>query len=111
MDRTLKLYYKYCYIFIDNIVIFLDTFKDHDKYLGTVFFLFEEKSININLEKLFIGYPSVEFFDFYIDVFNIYFIEDRIQGFRQLEFPTTLKVLKTYLGVTGFLYSLILYYV
>ena len=111
IDWTLKLYYKYCRIFIDDVVIFSNIFKDHSKYLGTVFSLFEEKSININSEKSFIGYFSVELLGFYIDTFGIYFIEDCIQSFRQLEFPAILKALKTYLGAIGFLYSLILYYI
>jgi hypothetical protein len=110
MDQTLKLYRKYCYIFIDDMVIFSDIFKDYNKYLGTVFSLFEEKNININPEKSFIGYPSVELFGFYVDALGMHSTEDRIQGFRQLEFPATLKALETYLGAIGFLRSLIPYY-
>ena len=111
IDRTLKLYRKYCCAFIDDMVIFLDIFKDYNKYLETVFSLFEKKSININLEKSFINYLSVELFGFYVDALDIYFTEDCIQGFRQLEFLATLKALETYLGATGFLCSLIPYYV
>ena len=111
INRTLKLYRKYYYIFIDNIVIFSNIFKDYNRYLRTVFSLFEKKSININPKKSFINYLSVELFGFYIDTFNIHFTEDRIQGFRQLEFPAILKALETYLKATGFLYSLVPYYI
>ena len=58
----------------------------------------------------FIGYLFIEFLRFYIDVLKIYFIEDHIQGFRQLEFPVILKALETYLRATGFLHIMILYY-
>ncbi len=78
IDRTLKLYRKYYCVFIDDVVIFSNIFKDYSKYLGTVFSLFEEKSISINPEKSFIGYLSIEFFGFYVDVFGIHFIEDCI---------------------------------
>ncbi len=111
IDRTLKLHRKYCCTFIDDIIIFSNIFKDHSKYLRTVFSLFEEKSININPEKLFISYLSIELFNFYIDAFNIHSTEDRIQNFCQLKFLTILKVLKTYLRATNFLYFLILYYI
>ncbi len=60
------------------MVIFSDIFKDYGKYLGTVFSLFEKKNININPEKSFIGYFSVELLGFYIDAFSIYSTEDRI---------------------------------
>ena len=62
-------------------------------------------------EKSFIVYPSVELLGFYIDVLRMHSIEQRIQGFRGLEFPATLKVLETYLGVFDFFRSMILYYI
>ncbi len=111
IDKMLKLYRRYCRTFIDNIIIFSNTFKDHYKHLKTIFSLFEEKSININPEKLYIGYLFVELLSFYIDILSIYSIEDYIQSFRQLEFLTILKVLKTYLRAIGFLHSLIPYYI
>ncbi len=82
-----------------------------NKYLETVFSLFEEKNININLEKSFIDYLSVELLGFYIDTFDIHFTEDRIQSFCQLKFPAILKALKTYLEAIGSLRSLIPYYI
>src|SRR6266566_1452509 len=107
INRTLKLYCKYCCIFIDDVIIFSDIFKDYNRHLRTVFSLFEKKSININPEKLFIDYPSVELFGFYIDTFDIHSIKDRIQSFHQLEFPATLKALEIYLKAISFLHSLI----
>lgn len=91
--------------------MFSNIFKDHCKHLETIFSLFEEKSININPEKLYIGYPSIELLSFYIDALDIHSTEYYIQGFRQLEFPATLKALETYLRATGFLRSLIPYYI
>ncbi len=75
MDRILKLYCKYYRVFIDDIIIVSDIFKDHNRYLRIVFSLFEEKSININPEKSFIGYFFIKLFGFYIDIFNIYLLK------------------------------------
>ncbi len=74
----LKLHCKYYCIFIDNIIIFSDIFKDHGKHLKTVFSLFKEKNISINPEKSFISYSSVKLFGFYIDALSIYSTEDCI---------------------------------
>ncbi len=63
------------------------------------------------MEKFFIGYLFVEFLRFYIDILRIYFTEDCIQSFHQLEFPVILKGLKTYLKITDFLYIIIFYYI
>ena len=52
IDRTLKLHRKYYCIFIDNIIIFSDIFKNYNNYLKIIFSLFEKKNININPEKI-----------------------------------------------------------
>ncbi len=111
IDRTLKTYNDHCRAFIDDVVIFSDTFNDHIEYLEDIFSLFREKNININPEKSYIGYPIVELLRYYIDALGIYSTEDRTQDFRKLEFPFILKALKTYLRATGFLRSMIPYYV
>ncbi len=110
MDWTLKEHCKYCRIFIDDVTIFSDSFKDYIEHLNSVFSLFQEKNIGFNIKKSFIGYPSVELLGFYIDTLRMHSTEDRIQSFRQLEFPTTLKALETYLKATGFLRTMIPYY-
>jgi len=107
----LKEYREYCKVFIDDITIFSDFFKDYIEYLNFIFFLFQEKNIRFNTEKSFIGYSSVELLRFYIDMLKIYSTEDCIQDFYQLEFPATLKALETYLKAISFLYIIILYYV
>ncbi len=106
--RDLKHFYR---AFIDNIVIFLNIFEDHCQYLEEIFMLFWEKSVSINPEKSFIGYLSVELLGFYVDSLGLYIIEDRIQGFCDLEFPCILKDLECYLGTTRFLHPLIPYYI
>ncbi len=111
IDRILKKYCKYYRTFIDDITIFSDSFKDYIEYLNSIFSLFQEKNIGFNIKKSFIGYLFIELLGFYIDALRMYFIEDRIQSFRQLEFLTMLKVLKTYLETTGFLYIMIFYYI
>ncbi len=111
IDKMLKLYHRYCRTFINNVMIFSNIFKDYRKHLKTIFSLFKEKNININPEKLYIDYPSIELLNFYIDTLNIHSTEDHIQSFCQLKFLTTLKALKTYLRATSFLRSLISYYI
>src|SRR6266566_3072364 len=92
------------------MIIFSDIFNNHIKHLEDIFSLFREKNISINLEKSYIRYPTVELLRYYIDTLGIYSMEDQMQSFYKLEFPSTLKALKTYLGAIGFLCSIIPYY-
>ena len=77
INRTLKVYNNYYRTFIDNIIIFSNTFNNYIKYLEDIFSLFQEKNININPEKSYIGYQIVELLGYYIDVLEIYSIENR----------------------------------
>jgi len=74
----LKEYRKYYRVFIDDITIFSDSFKDYIEHLNSIFSLFQEKNMEFNIEKFFIGYPFVELLEFYIDTLNIHFIKDYI---------------------------------
>jgi hypothetical protein len=78
--------------------------------LENIFSLFRKKNISINPEKSYIEYPIVELLGYYIDILGIYSMEDRTQGFYELEFLSILKALEIYLGAIGFLYSIIPYY-
>ena len=111
INRTLKVHNDYYRTFIDNIVIFSDTFNNHIEYLKYIFSLFREKNISINLKKSYIRYPIVELLRYYIDVLKIYSIEDWMQSFYKLEFPFILKTLKIYLKTTSFLRFMIPYYI
>ncbi len=77
INRTLKTYSNHYRTFIDDIIIFLDTFSDYIEYLKNIFSLFREKNININFKKSYIGYPTVELLRYYIDVLRMYSTEDR----------------------------------
>lgn len=110
MDRTLKPHKHFCKAFIDDIVIFSDTFEDHVAHLRTIFNLFLKLGVSISPQKSYLGYPSIELLGFYVDSLGLTTTKERTQGFRDMVFPSTLKALETYLGSTGFLRTMIPYY-
>jgi hypothetical protein len=110
MDQLLKEYKTFCRAFIDDIMVFSNSFKDHIKYLETVFQLFTNKNIAISPKKSFVKYPSMELLGFYVDAFGLATTNSRIQGFRNLQFPATLKALEGYLRASGYLRTMIAYF-
>ena len=80
------------------------------RYLSTIFGIFCDKNITIAPTKSFIGYLSVELLGFYVDSFSLTTTRERVEAFKQLAFSRTLKALEHYIGATGFLRYLILYY-
>ena len=70
--RKFRRFYK---VFIDDVVIYSDIYNDYLQHLTNVFSLFQEKNINFNPKKLYIGYLSIELLGFYIDTLRIYSIK------------------------------------
>lgn len=110
MDRLFRSHSHYCRAFIDDIIIFSNTYDDHVKHLNTIFGLFQERNIAMSPKKSFIGYPSVELLGFRVDSLGMSTTAERVQAFKQLAFPNTLKALEQYLGASGFLRNLLPYY-
>ena len=103
MDELLRLRWHFCCAFINDIVVFSDTFDDYVKHFDDVFGLFTSKNILISPEKLYLGYPLVELLGFYVDSLGLSTTASRLEAFKKLEFPATLKALEMYLGAAGFL--------
>lgn len=110
MDQLLRKHCRYCRAFIDDIIIYSDTFEEHLHHLRTILRLFQRRGISLSPKKSFIGYPSVELLGFYVDSLGMSTTRERTDAFRRISFPKTLKALETYLGSTGFLRTMIPYY-
>lgn len=110
MDTALRKVKKFCKAYIDDIIIFSDSFEEHLEHLHEVFSIFLEKGISMSPTKSFIGYASIQLLGFYVDSLGLSTTTDRIQGFCNLCFSRTLKDLEADLGSTGFLRHLIPYY-
>ena len=67
-------------------------------------------NIKLSPKKSFIGYPSIQLLGQRVDVFGLSTAEEKLAAISQLEFPTTLKDLETYLGMTSYLRQYTLYY-
>jgi hypothetical protein len=52
----------------------------------------------------------VELLGFYVDAFGLTATESRIQGFKDIVFPSTLKALEAYLGACGYLRTMVPYF-
>ncbi|KAK3391702.1 hypothetical protein B0T20DRAFT_361668, partial [Sordaria brevicollis] len=63
-------------------------------YLIIIFELFTNKNIILSPKKLFLGYFSIEFLNFYVDLLGFLITKERIEVIRNFEFPIQLKALE-----------------
>lgn len=75
-----------------------------------MFTTLNQRNIRLAPSKSFIGYPSLRLLGQKVDALGLSIAEEKLAAISQLEFPTTLKNLETYLGMTGYLRQFAPYY-
>jgi hypothetical protein len=103
-------YSSFYYVFIDNIVIYSNTTKEHFEYLYRIFTFFYKKNIAISPIKLYIVYPNIKLLSFYVDSLELTIIFYYVEAFYNLAFLALLKALEQYIGALSFLRYLVLYF-
>lgn len=101
---------KFARAYIDNLVIFSKSLQEHLTHLETVFDALSKWNLTLSGNKSFLGFPSIPLLGQRVDGFGLSTEEEKLDAIRNLQFPSTLKDLEHYLGLTGYLRSYIQYY-
>ena len=110
INRILQLHQRYARAYVDDIVIFLKLLEEHLRYLQNIFQELTTIRIILLPNKSFLAYPSVCFLRQRANAFRMATAEAKLAAITQLAFPCSLKDLKAYLRLTGYLSQYILYY-
>lgn len=93
---------KFCYVYIDDIIVFSRTEDDHICHLGKVFETLEEANMKVQLDKCHFFRESVEFLGFIISSEGITANPAKTEAISKIPPPTTLKELRSFLGLSGY---------
>lgn len=93
-------HWRYARAYMNDIVIFSRTLKNHLKHLHVVFRLFSKKRISISSKKSFIDYSSVILLDQKVDDFDLTTSVEKLKIITSLNFSWTLHALNIYLNMT-----------
>lgn len=103
IDDVLKeLIGKICYVYIDDIIIYSKTIEDHLKDVETIFSKLHEAGLKVNLEKTHFLNTSVEFLGFLVTSDGILPNPHKVRAIEAILPPSTLKELKSFLGLTSY---------
>ncbi|KAK2062048.1 DNA/RNA polymerase [Colletotrichum caudatum] len=91
----------YAQPYINDIVIFSNSDKEHLRHLETILKILNKYRIHIRAQKSFASFPSVKLLRYVVDSKGIRKTDDRIQAFKKLTFPYSLHDLEMYLGIGG----------
>lgn len=102
MDGILAEMSSFAKCYVDDIVIFSDTFEEHLRHLRLVFDALRAKNITLAPEKCFVGYQSVELLGHVVDRLGLYTMPSKVAAIQRLEFPKSLDQLEHFLGLSGY---------
>ena len=110
MNKFLRSYKFFARCYIDDIVIFSHSLKDHLTHLITIFDLFTKLHVFLKFKKFYIEYSSMTLLSQRVDELDLFTFEEKLVVIRELRFSKSLKNLKIYLEMFNWLRIKILYY-
>jgi transposase InsO family protein len=94
-------------VYLDDIIIFSETFDDHMKHLESVFEILRSNRLTVQPDKSKFCRTELIFLGYLINEEGIRPDPTKVQAIANLEIPRTEKQIKSFLGLTGFYRKLI----
>lgn len=113
MQREINdLFKKHLYVraYINDIMIFNNSLKDHLKHLNQIFSFFQKYEIMLKTSKMYFEYFNISLLNQKINSFDLITASKKLKAIVQLFFSKFLKNLTTYLEMTEWLKNYISYY-
>ncbi|QIX00238.1 hypothetical protein AMS68_005755 [Peltaster fructicola] len=96
--------------FIDDIIVFSKSLQEHLGHLHYLFSVLQDYKITLSGDKSNLGFPSLNLLGQRVDAYGLRTTSDKLAAIKNLSFPSTLKDLETYIGMTGWLRHYVLHY-
>ena len=91
--------WNYILVYIDDLIIYSQSFKEHLVHLERVFEILIEAKITLSPKKCFFGYQSVTILGQNISRLGLSALKDKVQAISDMPPPTNLKELRTAMGI------------
>ena len=103
MQEVLRgLVWKVCLVFVDDIVIFSDTFQQHLDNLKLVFDRFRAANLKLKPKKCEFGKRKIQFLGHLVSEEGVEPLPDTCKAVQNFPRPTNVKQVRSFLGLSGF---------
>ena len=92
----------YCFVYLDDILVFSSSREEHMEHLKQVFELLAENGLVVNRAKCVLGVTELDFLGFHVNKDGIVPLPDKVEAIRATKSPTTIKELQRFLGMVGY---------
>ena len=110
IDKLLRNYF-FVREYVNDIVMFFNSFEKHFRHFNEIFALFKRYNIVIKLFKTYLNYSIIQLFDQKIDNLNMTIVKNKIEIIVVLKFSHILKHFEIYLKKIDYLRNYVTYYV
>lgn len=93
---------EFAYVYIDDVLIFSNTYEEHKKHISTIFRVLHNANMKISDEKSHFFKTEIEFLGHIIKHGKITVDPEKIATIRDYEIPKNLKQLRSFLGLAGY---------
>lgn len=102
MQQILDQYEKFCFHYIDDILIFSENEEKHIKHLHIIMNALDSAGLKLNIEKCQFYQNSVQYLGYKIGQNGISIEEERLNEIKDYPRPKNLKMLRGFLGVLNY---------
>ena len=103
MNETLRDFInKTCVVYLDDILIFSTSLKEHVKAITDIFTVLERANLKIQIDKCNFMKRETEFLGHILTKEGLKPNPNKIKVIQELDLPKTEKQIKSFLGLTGY---------
>ena len=92
----------FCYVYLDDILVFSKSPEEHMNHLRQVFDLLAANGLVVNRAKCVLGVKELDFLGFHVSKDGILPLPDKVDAIRATKPPTSIKELQRFLGMVGY---------
>ena len=91
-----------CQAYLDDIVIYSNTFQDHINLIEQLFTKLLEANLTINLSKSHFGHATIEYLGHVVGNGKVKPVNAKIEAIQKIPIPTNKKQIRSFLGMAGY---------
>ena len=92
----------FCYVYLDDILVFSKTPQEHQEHLKQVFELLSANGLVVNRPKCILGVKELDFLGFRVNQEGVTPLPEKVEAIRATKAPTSVKELQRFNGMVGY---------